>query len=170
MTNLPFDKPLDNESSRAFEAFTVYRDLGIGRSLDEAYRVDRGHTDSKKSANGTWTNWQTKYSWVERAKAYDAYLLEKARQEREKEHLQELAEYRKALAQSSRLAFSTSIAMQSLVNERLRKLTPEEREKIATKLLPALTRAANDGIEKAMDGWGMALGVDELVEMLDGDD
>lgn len=159
----PFN-PLPNETSKAYAAFQVYRDLGAGRSLAAAYEQS---TQKVGRANKVWGDWSAKYHWVERAKAYDAYLANKARLQREDEHARELAEYREQLAKSSRAAL---VAGQRALKIALDKLERMNHSDVQVKSLPALIRAANDTIEKAMDGWGAALAVDDLMEALNVDD
>lgn len=59
---------LPNESSRAYQAYVIYRDLGPDRSLAQ---VSQKHTKSIP----TLKRWSSKYNWVERARAYDDYLF-----------------------------------------------------------------------------------------------
>jgi hypothetical protein len=44
----------------------------------------------------------------------------------------------------------------------------KNKEQPPPKSLPAFVKAANDTITSAMDGWGMALSVDELMGLLEG--
>ena len=56
-----------NETSKAYRAFEVYRDLGAERSIQK-----EGKTLKKNAvALGRLSK---KYDWVQRAKAYDAYI------------------------------------------------------------------------------------------------
>ena len=71
-------KKLPEETSRQYEAFCIYRDMGIERSiLKVAHEWSAGgHTSKLKE-------WSSKYSWVERASAYDEHLdeIKRARNE-----------------------------------------------------------------------------------------
>ena len=73
----PWDR-LPNESVQAYTAFSAYRDLGTGRTADEAYRAVRGRSGERseggKGAVRRWQSWSKSHRWVERAKAYDAHL------------------------------------------------------------------------------------------------
>jgi hypothetical protein len=61
-----YDRETD-ESAKAFEAWTVYRDLGAERSLQKASEMYYGH-----GANvGQFERWSRRYGWVERARAFD---------------------------------------------------------------------------------------------------
>ncbi len=160
MTSISYLDPLENETAKAYAAFCVYRDMGSNRSIDTAYREN---TSKVGRANKVWVDWSVKYGWVERAKQYDAYLANKARELREVEHLADLNEYRTQLAQSSKAALATGQKALKLSMERMNAMTAKD---IPVKSLPAFVRAANDTIEKAVDGWGMALSVDELITLL----
>ncbi len=63
----------EGESGRAFRAFTQYRDLGPGRSLNAAYTASREAKEELR-APGTWYEWSARFRWVERAAAWDAFL------------------------------------------------------------------------------------------------
>lgn len=52
------------ETPRAYEAFTKYRDLGPGRSIAKAARLEG-------KAKVTWERWSRVNNWVERVAAWD---------------------------------------------------------------------------------------------------
>lgn len=66
------DKPwkkLDGETAKSWEAFTVYRDLGPGRSMAKACE-ELG----RPPGYARWMEkWSVKYDWVARAEAFDAW-------------------------------------------------------------------------------------------------
>ncbi len=74
----------NNEKSKAYAAFCVYRDLGPDRSLEKTREI------LGKSAGYTrWMHtWSSKYDWVARAQAYDDYIEKKKREKNEKEILE----------------------------------------------------------------------------------
>jgi hypothetical protein len=100
----PWDRQPE-ESSRAFHAFTHFRDLpSWERSLDRAYNVHREHC--KFNGNGhrwatdethpaiayvptracaDWRIWRAKYNWDARTDVHDAELAEQDRQARLRE-------------------------------------------------------------------------------------
>ena len=57
------------ETSRDFEAYKLYRDLGAGRSIDLAYRISTGHQEGPKRAPGCWKQWAREHDWVGRVQA-----------------------------------------------------------------------------------------------------
>jgi len=100
-----------HESSKAYAAFCIYRDLGAERSLDKALAA----ANKKPTNRRHWARWMDKYNWLERARAYDDYLERKKREEKEKAIL-EMAERHARLA----------MAFQQRVAERLREINPSE--------------------------------------------
>jgi hypothetical protein len=74
---------LPEESSKAYEAFCVYRDMGTERSL-----VKAGEKLGKSRI--LIEGWSAKYRWVERVGAYDSYLDQLKRKTREREILEML--------------------------------------------------------------------------------
>jgi len=101
---------LPNESTKAYAAFCVYRDLGPERSLDKA-----GQKLDKPRSRKWLGEWSAKYKWVERAEAYDDYIEKLKRKERE-EAIAEMAERQARIA----------IAFQQRVAQRLQELDPSE--------------------------------------------
>lgn len=92
----------EDETSKAFAAFVVYRDLGPGRSYDKAYRAAKGQ--NKRQASGRWREWAAKFDWLKRAQDYDAHIDLQTRQKNESEHQAELETFRtrqKSLAQAT---------------------------------------------------------------------
>jgi hypothetical protein len=66
-----------DESSRAYRAFCIYRDLGPYRSIDRAWKISCSETDpgndtvTSSRHPGCWGEWSNKFNWVERAGAHD---------------------------------------------------------------------------------------------------
>lgn len=104
---------LPNESSKAYAAFCIYRDLGSERSLDGVRR--KLEENGKKVSIKFLGRWSSKYNWVARAQAYDDYLERKKREEKEKAIL-EMAERHARIA----------VAFQQKIVERLRELDPDQ--------------------------------------------
>ncbi|MEH7747050.1 hypothetical protein V7659_18710 [Neobacillus drentensis] len=78
MKKAPYEQ-LEGESSRAFEAFRIYRDLGPARST--------GKVQEKTGKNlRLLERWSSEHSWVERARAFDQHMDKKAIQEMELQH------------------------------------------------------------------------------------
>lgn len=58
-------EPLEGESSKAYEAFSIYRDMGIQRGIRKVAQ-ELGKSETLMS------RWSSQYNWVERAAAWDA--------------------------------------------------------------------------------------------------
>ena len=63
---------LENESAKAFEAFTAYRDIGPDRSA-------RAVWEKCGKSRGLIERWCAQYRWKDRAEAYDDYRDREAR-------------------------------------------------------------------------------------------
>jgi len=69
--NRSWDCALLGESARAFYAFTLYRDLPVSeRSLEKVQqKYDRSTSYRRQLAK-----WSSRFAWVERVTAYDAFI------------------------------------------------------------------------------------------------
>ena len=75
------------ETSKAYHAFTHYRDLPPhARSIDAAYAEHRreceGHQAGTKRAPRYWKGWSTANDWVARVQAHDTDLARRRREKR----------------------------------------------------------------------------------------
>ncbi|MET9829471.1 hypothetical protein ABZ078_09200 [Streptomyces sp. NPDC006385] len=98
----------DRESPQAFEAFSVYRDLGPARSVTRVAR----ELDKSRALVGRWSR---QFAWVMRAAAYD--------REQDRLFLAEQAQARRDLA---RRHAKLAQAVQSKAVARLQSLDPRE--------------------------------------------
>ena len=101
------------ESSRAFGAFCVYRDLGVSRSLRAAAAAYYQRVSA--SLERQIDKWSSKFRWVERAGAWDRHLDSQARRAQEQ-----------ARREMTERHVKEARALQSKALERLRTLRPEE--------------------------------------------
>ena len=68
------------ETSKAFAAFCVYRDLGPSRSLRKAAEKDKGTKLARTAGRlSQFEKWSRKYGWVSRCAAFDGHEQEEAR-------------------------------------------------------------------------------------------
>lgn len=157
----------EDEGARAYHCFTLYRDLGPGRSIDKAYHADRaarGQQESSKSrAPRRWFEWAAEHEWKRRAEAFDAHRELEARQlqaEAHREQIRQLAD-----RQRERAARTHQAAMLLLEKgmARLKDLDPEELEPAQA---TAALRAAAAVAESAGNAEAGALGVEELLKVL----
>lgn len=95
----PYERQ-DGESKQSFEAFALYRDMGLARSLAKV-----GEELGKSTT--LMERWSSKYEWVERCKAYDQEMdriaiLENEQQRREM--IREHAEVARKMLEKVKLA------------------------------------------------------------------
>lgn len=88
----PWDMQPD-ETTKAFEAFKVYRDMGPKRSRKAAVEKMTGKTNTC----GNFDQWSVKYHWVSRINAYDRYLDQQATAKKV-EDIREMAERHSTMA------------------------------------------------------------------------
>lgn len=105
MTIKPWERQR-GESQKAFEAFTVYRDMGAERSL---MKVVQKLNKSLQLLG----RWSSKWNWVERVRLYDAELDRQYRLEQEEER-------RKMAERHAKQA----MMFQNKILERLRTIDP----------------------------------------------
>jgi hypothetical protein len=76
-----FWERLQDEPARAFQAFALYRDMGLSRSLRKAaqlfYEQDSAGQGRQKDGEGTaakrrFEGWSSRWTWVARAESFDA--------------------------------------------------------------------------------------------------
>lgn len=82
-------EPIQGETHKAWMAFCAYRDMGINRSLDKAWRQETGK-DGRHSRH--WATWSSKFHWVSRCCAYDNAVIKRARRQVENERIARYAE------------------------------------------------------------------------------
>jgi hypothetical protein len=93
LANIPFDTRLACESTEAFYAFSIYRDMGLKRNLDEVSRrfdaekrgsglrlVSAKEVRTKHRKSGKIGLWSRKFQWVERAAAWDRTVDQRLRE------------------------------------------------------------------------------------------
>lgn len=74
-----------DESVKAYEAFSVYRDLGVKRRLDDvATKLSKSTTIMGR--------WSSQYNWIARVTAYDDYIDREARKKLDREAIRRKAD------------------------------------------------------------------------------
>lgn len=90
MEKLPWDKRMPGETAKAYDAFSIYRDMGFSRSVDSAWwsstdEYKNGGDKGGKTVPGYWKTWSTKFKWRSRCEAYDDRQAETKRKIKEEE-------------------------------------------------------------------------------------
>ena len=114
---LPYEswEKLDGETSLAFSAFCVFRDLGAERNIRKA--VETAEKDKSKwdKRYRVWRNWSAQYRWLERAAGYDRNV-EKMKQ----------TELRKTIEAQGEQHRAVTGKMLEVVKKKLDLMNPEE--------------------------------------------
>lgn len=163
----PYDKRADGETGRAYHAYSLFRDLGAGRSINKAYdlflkqRQDNGETTAgKRTAPRHWEEWSSVHEWQSRVASFDFALELKRREQAEAEHLEQLKEFaRRRLDAARRLE---SVYETLITRVEVRAANPDDREGTTA----ALARAAASIGAAAEQAEAMFLGVDQLYQRL----
>lgn len=84
MANKIYDRQ-SGESVKAYEAFAIYRDLGVNRSIDAV-------VNKLNKSRQLLSRWSGDYNWVERAAAYDDFVDAQARKKLERDAINRRAD------------------------------------------------------------------------------
>jgi hypothetical protein len=71
---------LEDETDKAYSAFTQFLEFGPGRSIFQAYQK----ANPGKRGETTWEVWSRKYDWIARSRHYDNHQVHVQQQAREK--------------------------------------------------------------------------------------
>jgi hypothetical protein len=175
----PWDQ-LPEETHAAFLAFTIFKDLGAARKLNEAarlYRIQRS-LKPRKNMDGTISDWVTKNRWHDRASAWDEHV----RKQREaatlitqdQEYIKALEEYRKNILKGGQIAIRNAInstvsvsRMNQMFNTTIaagQRLAPNDYDQFVTN--NKVNRDAIGAMKEASDLVERALGVTPVLEKL----
>lgn len=91
----------EGETHAAYQAFALYRDMGIGRSQRKLVNEHFGGNAAKLRQINTWS---AKYMWVPRVEAFDAEMERRRRIEREERIRDALERQRKSALMLQRIA------------------------------------------------------------------
>ena len=71
MKSVKFWERQEKESTKAYEAFVIYRDLGVGRTFKAvAEKLHKSYTIIRR--------WKEQWNWEKRATDWDNFIVEKA--------------------------------------------------------------------------------------------
>ncbi len=161
---LPAWERQPEETATAYAAFCTYRDLGTARTMLAAFRQKTSKKTAKQAA-GHWNDWHKKNKWKARAQSYDAHLERLLRAKREATYIKDLDALRERQKKLAQVTLNAAIGLLQKAGERLTNLKPGE---IDARTLPTYFRAAASIAEAATNAEATALGLFELITMLDG--
>ncbi len=150
----------DDETAKAYAAFCLYRDLGTERSLEKV----RQKVGKRSGYIRQLERWSSRYAWPRRSKGYDAHLELLARRGREAAYMNDMEAMRQRQKKLSLATFNAAISLLHKATERLQALDAAD---IDPGKLPAYFRAAAAVAEMATNAEAVALGLHELMSLLD---
>lgn len=154
----PWDRQ-EKETTRAYQTFCVYRDLGASRSMQAVI-------DAIGSTISTLHNWSSTHNWNERSNAFDDYM---ERQKRDATIASELANHQRKIeefrGQNEKLGkgmLSTAAQMLELGQKQLSGMK-QRGDDIPTRELPGFMRSASAIAETGSRLIAESLGVDRIL-------
>ena len=144
------------ETDKSYAAFCVYRDMVLNeRSLEAT-----GRKQNIKNIRH-YADWSKKFGWVERSRAYDAYVQIHSRKLREEEHIKNIEEFSERQRLIAKETIQTAVMILKKANTRLAKLNAKD---IHPASLPGFYRAAAALFEAGSSAESAALGIEQLLE------
>lgn len=158
------------DTSKSYEAFMCYRDMGIRRTFE---KVAIAFKKSIKSYSQQMNDWSTKSFWQERLREYDRYIeLEKRKHAEALEissHIDKLQRYRKEseiLGWDNLAVASKCLSIAKKVLENYEN-NPDLLENMRSQDLRNIVAAGNACGEQSLRNLNEALDVARLLETLD---
>ena len=152
-----------HENEEQFRAFQFYLNSSSARTL-EATAEFIGRTPD------TIGNWAKKYNWDRRCAAYDkkqmAITFKQANKLERQNQRKAIQEFRQANEEQARQMMEVSSDLMSIIQSRIAK-AQSEGEDIPMALVSGLMRAAANISDSGRQSWATALGVGQLMEVVD---
>lgn len=152
-----------HEDEKAYRAFQFYLNSGNHRTIAQT-------ADFVGSALPTISKWAKKYNWDKRCAAYDkkemALAFKEANKLQRQEHRAQIDAFRRANEEQAAQMMGVSESLVSMVKKRLEKAEAEG-EDIPMHLVSGLLRAASNIADSGRQSWATALGVSELMQVVD---
>jgi hypothetical protein len=172
--HLQFDDPIESESTKAFAAFCIYRDLGKERSIDKAWKQ---YQNSTKTVQGYFKHWSSHFFWVDRCKAYDAECAKEALVKAKEGRIMEMVSASKVLSEDADVFREMSLGMVEVVQKEIDLMLGidaiDGKPSTSKYTLPQLAAFARSAVflRHHSQTWKrLALGIDDLAdEFKDGD-
>ncbi len=176
---------LEGETDKAYLAFSIYRDLGLNRTVLAAqreYDLKTGKADNgrKKSASGSFDKWLKVYRWEERVREWDTAQENRRRsmlmEAEDEKYLSDIEAFRQTIADIGNGALATAKAAMNIVQGQVemlqqatvdsKPLNPQQLEDLTTLLKCSRdTVAVLEGGKSALnDAYGLNAVID-LVEL-----
>jgi hypothetical protein len=152
-----------HENPAQFAAFQEYLRLPAPKSISDLSRMT-GHMVQ------TLANWRRKFNWEKRAAAWHkdqvAITYREADRMKREAHRQAIIDFRESSERQARIMSRVSEDLVRVLGKRIAQ-AEEQGEEIPMHLVGGLLRAAAGINEQSRQAWGHALGVNELLEVVD---
>lgn len=150
-----------HENNDQFNAFQVFLH---GKRSWEAVSEETGHSTPAIS------KWAKKYEWERRAASWDtkemALAIKESNKLERKRQRESIEEYRKANEEQAKMMMETSADLMAIIQKRIIKAEAEG-EDIPMGLISGLMRAAANISDSGRQSWATALGVGQLMTVVD---
>ena len=150
-----------HENNDQFNAFQLYLN---GKRSYEAVAEERGGKAE------TVSQWAKRYNWDKRCAAWDtkqmAITMREANKIERKRQRQSIEEYRQANEAQAKMMMETSADLMAIIQKRIIKAEAEG-EDIPMGLISGLMRAAANISDSGRQSWATALGVGQLMAVVD---
>lgn len=150
-----------HENNDQFNAFQLYLN---GKRSYEAVAEERGGKAE------TVSQWAKRYNWDKRCAAWDtkqmAITMREANKIERRRQRQSIEEYRQANEAQAKMMMETSADLMAIIQKRIIKAEAEG-EDIPMGLISGLMRAAANISDSGRQSWATALGVGQLMEVVD---
>ena len=150
-----------HENNDQFNAFQLY--LHGKRSLTAVCEERGGKIE-------TVSQWAKKYNWDKRAAAWDtknmAITMREANKIERRRQRESIEEYRQANEEQAKMMMETSADLMAIIQKRIIKAEAEG-EDIPMGLISGLMRAAANISDSGRQSWATALGVGQLMQVVD---
>lgn len=152
-----------HETAEQFSCFQYYLRLGSNRSFNELSRIT-GHTVIAIS------RWHKKFQWERRTAAWQKDQMALTWRQADKldrnAHREAIAEFRINSERQARMMSRVSEDLVRVLGRRIAQ-AEENNEAIPMHMIGGLLRAAASLSEQSRESWGNALGINELLDVVD---
>jgi hypothetical protein len=152
-----------HENADQYASFQKFLLLQGERTLENVRQLS-GHSVP------TLSSWSKTFNWQKRAAAYDkdqmAIVWKQAEKMQQNSHKEAIVEFRESSERQARMMARVSEDLLRVLGKRIAK-AEEEGEEVPMALVSGLLRSAANISEQSRQSWANALGVNEMLEMVE---
>lgn len=152
-----------HENAEQYACFQKYLMIQGARSLNELERL----TDH---SSNTLSNWSKTFEWEKRAVEYDkkqmAIVWRQAEKLHRNKHKEAIVQFRESSERQAKMMSKVSEDLIRLLGDRILR-AEEQNEEVPMNLVSGLLRAAASITEQSRQSWANALGINQMMEMVE---